>query len=150
MHHELVALLDFLEKGINALGVDLLQEVLAERQEGEERGVCWGQMWQLLVPSCVAIVLTVLNSYSHFVLYLLIKLYAEQIQRMYTVVVEPWLCDIEVNDGLAKVFQNELHVGCVVFYKKGLVMIDFDFGQFVQDLVDLLHCLRSLWHWFWD
>jgi hypothetical protein len=105
-------------------------------------------MRQLLVSSCVPIVLTVLNSYSHFVLNLLIKLYAEQIQRVYTVVVEPRLCDVEVNDGLAKVFQNELHVGCVVLYKKGLVMVDFDFGQFAQDLLDLLHCLRSLWHCF--
>jgi hypothetical protein len=150
VHHELVAFLDFLEEGINALGVDLWQEVLAERQEGEERGVCWGQMRQLLVSSCVSIVLTVLNSYSHFVLNLLIKLNSQEIQRVYTVVVEPRLCDVEVNDGLAKVFQNELYVGCVVFYKKGLVMVDFDFGQFAQNLVDLLHCLRSLWHWFWD
>ena len=146
MHHELVAFLDFLEKGVNALEVDLWEEVLAERHEGEERGVCWGQMRQLLVSSCVSIVLTVLNSYSHFVLNLLIKLNSQEIQRVYTVVVEPRLCDVEVNDGLAKVFQNELYVGCVVFYKKGLVMVDFDFGQFVQDLVDLLHCLRSLWH----
>lgn len=148
MHHKLVALLDFFEEAIDALGVDLWEEVLAQRQEGEERGVRWGQMRQLLVSSCVSIVLAVLNSYSHFVLNLLIKLYAKQIQRVDTVVVEPGLGDVEVNDGLAKVFQNELHVCCVILYKEGLVMVDFDFGQFAQDLVDLLYCLRSLWHFF--
>jgi hypothetical protein len=44
VHHELVALLDFLEEGIDALTVDLGEEVFAEGQKGEKGGVGRGQV----------------------------------------------------------------------------------------------------------
>ncbi len=43
---------------------------------------------------------------------------------MCTVVVEPWLCNIEIDDSLAEIFQDKFHVFSVFGGKKLLISID--------------------------
>lgn len=43
---------------------------------------------------------------------------------MNTVVIEPGLSDVEVDDGLAEVFEDVFHVGCVLLDEEGLVVVD--------------------------
>lgn len=94
-------------------------------------------MCQLFVPSGVPFIFTISYRFDDLLFDFLFQLYSKHIQHMHTVVVEPWLCDVEVDDGLAEVFKNEFHVCCVLAGQELLVSVDRQRGEVGDDLLEL-------------
>jgi hypothetical protein len=104
VHHKFSSLFDFFEKGLNSLLVEIMKKIFSERQNRKEGSISWGQMRQLFVPSCIALVFAMLDSDSHFLFNILLQLYTKQIHGVNAVIVKPGLGHIKIDDGLAEIF----------------------------------------------
>ena len=123
-----------------------MKKIFPKGQNGKERRVGRSQMWQLFITSCITLVLTMLNRNSHLLLYILVQLNTKHVHCVNAIVVEPGLGHVEIDDGLAEIFEDEFDICHVLIYEKTLLLVNFDFWQLVQDLLDLLQRLWTLRH----
>lgn len=94
-------------------------------------------MIQLIMPTRKSFIETVFQRSRHPLRVSLRKFLSEEIDGMDDVVMQPWLCVLEVDYVLAQFIYDPVNVPEVVLALKALVLVDFPIFEEFSDLMNL-------------
>lgn len=72
-------------------------------------------MRQLFITSGISLILAVFNGSNKFLFNLCLYLNTKKIESMNTIIIKPGLSNIEINDGLSKIFEDEFNISNMLF-----------------------------------
>ncbi len=84
-------------------------------------------MRQLFITSSISLILAMFNGSDKFLFNLSFYLNTKKIESMNTIIIKPRLSNIEINDGLSKIFEDEFNISNMLFNKERLFFINFNF-----------------------